>query len=151
LNAKFSISQLEAISKMHLKGDIESFELACIILPIHIDFIHTGHSRPLLTPTESSSNRLMITFKDSFDRTVGSVANPATDAEPFGGALGFHSKKYPLNPSGYDGMDSGLFFHVYLLALGTTQRKPIVLITQQFFKPRFINDFYPEFFGFVEL
>jgi hypothetical protein len=97
-----------------LIGDIKALKLAGVILPIYIDLIDAGHPRSLPAPLENGINRLLLAFKNSFDRTVAFVPHPPENAKSFSGALCFHPKKHSLNPSGYDGMGPNLFFHVFL-------------------------------------
>jgi hypothetical protein len=100
-----------------LVGNVKTIKLSGIILPIYVDFIHTGHPRPLAAPIQGRINILPAAFKNSFDRTVAFVPHPSENAKPYSGTLCFHPKKHSLNPSGYDGMGPDLFFHANLLAL----------------------------------
>jgi hypothetical protein len=60
---------------------------------------------------ENGIHSRLLTFKNSFDRTIRFVSNPTQNAEPFSSTLCFYPKKNALDTTGYDDMRADLFFH----------------------------------------
>jgi hypothetical protein len=78
--------------------------------------------RAFLAPGEHSINPILISFKQSFNRTISSISDPSKHPKPIGSTFGFHSEKHALHPAADNGMGSDFIFHGsppgYILGIG---------------------------------
>jgi hypothetical protein len=69
--------------------------------------------RAFFAPREHSGYPILISFKQSFYRTISSISHPSGHPKPIGSAFGFHSEKHALHPAADNGVGPDFIFHGY--------------------------------------
>jgi hypothetical protein len=69
--------------------------------------------RAFLAPREHSVYPILISFKQSFNRTISSISHPSEHPKPIGSMFRFHSEKHALHPAADDCMGSDFIFHFF--------------------------------------
>jgi hypothetical protein len=67
--------------------------------------------RAFFAPCEHSVYPILISFKQSFYRTISSISHPSEHPKPIGSAFRFHSEKHALHPAADNDVGSDFISH----------------------------------------